>query len=211
MKKKLKFVFITLIMLGCITLLLCNYIIISSAKNKTFFKTTTISKNKVGLVLGTSKKLSSGASNPYYTNRIKATIALYNAKKIDFVLVSGDNGSIYYNEPNSFKKDLIKGGIPANKIFLDYAGFRTLDSMVRAKVIFGLDSVTIISQKFHNERAIYIAKQKGLNAIGYNAEDIEGKSGFKVHLREYFARVKVFIDLLFNTQPKFFGDKIIIE
>lgn len=211
MKKKLKFVFITLIMLGCITLFLCNYIIISSAKNKTFFNTTTISKNKVGLVLGTSKKLSSGASNPYYTNRIKATIALYNAKKIDFVLVSGDNGSIYYNEPNSFKKDLIKGGIPANKIFLDYAGFRTLDSMVRAKVIFGLDTVTIISQKFHNERAIYIAKQKGLNAIGFNAEDIEGKSGFKVHLREYFARVKVFIDLLFNTQPKFFGDKIIIE
>lgn len=211
MKKKLKFVFITLIMLGCITLLLCNYIIISSAKNKTFFNTTTISKNKVGLVLGTSKKLSSGASNPYYTNRIKATIALYNAKKIDFVLVSGDNGSIYYNEPNSFKKDLIKGGIPANKIFLDYAGFRTLDSMVRAKVIFGLDTVTIISQKFHNERAIYIAKKKGLNAIGFNAEDIEGKSGFKVHLREYFARVKVFIDLLFNTQPKFFGDKIIIE
>ncbi len=211
MKKKLKFVFITLIMLGCITLLLCNYIIISSAKNKTFFNTTTISKNKVGLVLGTSKKLSSGASNPYYTNRIKATIALYNAKKIDFVLVSGDNGSIYYNEPNSFKKDLIKGGIPANKIFLDYAGFRTLDSMVRAKVIFGLDTVTIISQKFHNERAIYIAQQKGLNAIGFNAEDIEGKSGFKVHLREYFARVKVFIDLLFNTQPKFFGDKIIIE
>lgn len=133
------------------------------------------------------------------------------SNKIKFVLVSGDNGSIYYNEPNTIKKDLVAKGIPKEKIFLDYAGFRTLDSMVRANVVFGLDSVTVISQKFHNERAIYLANRKGLRAIGFNAKDISGQQGYKVHLREYFARVKVFIDLFLNTEPKFYGNKIEIK
>ena len=136
---------------------------------------------------------------------------MYKAGKIKFILVSGDNGSIYYNEPNTIKKDLIKAGIPEEVIFLDYAGFRTLDSMVRAKFIFGLDKVTVISQKFHNERAIYIANQKGLKAIGFNAKDLSTTQGFKVQLREYLARVKVFIDMILNTQPKFYGATIEIK
>ena len=94
---------------------------------------------------------------------------------------------------------------------MDYAGFRTLDSMVRAKAIFGLEDVTIISQKFHNERAIYLAEKKGLHAIGFNADGISLNQGLKVQIREYFARVKVFIDLALNTQPKFFGEKIEIK
>ena len=114
-------------------------------------------------------------------------------------------------EPKTIKNDLVAEGIPSEKIFLDYAGFRTLDSMVRAKEVFGLENVTVISQKFHNERAIYLAKKKGLIAIGYNAKDVTGNSGLKIRLREYLARVKVFIDLLFNTQPKFFGELIEIK
>ncbi|WP_276168006.1 SanA/YdcF family protein [Zobellia alginiliquefaciens] len=192
-------------------ILVCDYIISSSANGKTFSNANQISKNRVGLVLGTSKKLIGGLPNPYYTYRIKATLDLFKAKKIDFVLVSGDNGTRYYNEPNTFKKDLILGGIPADKIFLDFAGFRTLDSMVRAKEVFGLQSVTVISQEFHNQRAIYLAEKKGLKAIGFNAKGISGKEGLKVKLREYLARVKVFIDLLFNTQPKFFGEGIEIK
>lgn len=189
----------------------CNRIINKATKNRTYWSIQNIPKNRVGLVLGTSNKLVGGGSNPYYTNRIKATLELYNAGKIDYVLVSGDNGSQYYNEPCVFKTDLVKGGIPAERIFLDYAGFRTLDSMVRAKAIFGLDHVTIISQKFHNERAIYLAEKKGLHAIGFNADGISLNQGLKVQIREYFARVKVFIDLALNTQPKFFGDKIEIK
>ena len=126
------------------------------------------------------------------------------------VLVSGDNSTQYYNEPETFKKDLIAGGIPEEKIILDPSGLRTLDSMVRAKEVFGLDSVTVISQKFQNERAIFLAQKKGLYAIGYNAKDIEGSQGLKVQIREYFARVKVFIDLLLNTQPISNGDKIAV-
>ncbi|SIS82930.1 SanA protein [Zobellia uliginosa] len=190
---------------------LCNLIISSSAEGKTFNSLEAVPKNRVGIVLGTSKKLIGGLPNPYYTFRIKATLELYQARKIDFVLVSGDNGTRYYNEPNTIKKDLISKGIPAEKIFLDFAGFRTLDSMVRAKEVFGLNDVTVISQEFHNQRAIYLAEKKGLKAIGYNAKSISGRQGLKVRLREYLARVKVFIDLLFNTQPKFFGERVEIN
>ena len=211
MKKKIGI----LILFGVVGIYLilasCDSIIENATENRTYWNLKEVPKNKVGLVLGTSNRLVGGGSNPYYTNRIKATLELFKAGKIDYVLVSGDNSTQYYNEPTVFKKDLVLGGIPSEKIFLDYAGFRTLDSMVRAKYIFGLDSVTIISQKFHNERAIYIAEQKGLYAIGYNAEDLSIKYGLKVHLREYFARVKVFIDLAINTQPKFFGEKIEIK
>ncbi len=211
MRKKLFLITLLILIIVATLLFLSNYTIQEAAKEKTFSHTENIKKNKVGIVLGTARKLKGGRPNLYYTHRIDATVALYKAGKIDFILVSGDNSSKYYDEPTHFKKDLIKRGIPKNKIFLDYAGFRTLDSMVRAKVIFGLDSVTIISQKFHNERAIYLAEKKGLHAIGFNAKDISGKYGLKVKIREYFARVKVFIDLTTNKQPKFYGDKIEIK
>lgn len=201
----------TLSLVLVLVILTCNFIISSTTEDKTYSNINTIPPNRVGLVLGTSNRISNGSSNPYYTYRIDATVALFKAGKIKFILVSGDNGSIYYNEPNTIKKDLIKAGIPEEVIFLDYAGFRTLDSMVRAKFIFGLDNVTVISQKFHNERAIYIAEQKGLKAIGFNAQDLSTSQGFKVHFREYLARVKVFIDMILNTQPKFYGATIEIK
>jgi SanA protein len=194
-----------------VTLFTCNYLINSYAEGRTYSSISEIKKNKVGILLGTSKKLKSGHPNPYYDNRITAAVALFKAEKIDFILVSGDNGSIYYNEPTTIKKDLVSAGIPEKLIFLDYAGFRTLDSMVRAKEVFGLEELTVISQKFHNERAIYIASHKGLKAIGYNAQDISLQAGMRVQFREYFARVKVFLDLAMRTRPKFYGDKIKIE
>lgn len=211
MKRKYRNVLIVLLVLPVLVVLLSHLTIELGSGGKTFNQIKDIPKNKVGLVLGTASRLVEGGVNPYYAYRIEATIALFKAGKIDFVLVSGDNGSIYYNEPNTIKKDLIKGGIPEERIFLDYAGFRTLDSVVRAKEIFGLEEVTIISQEFHNERAIYLAGHKGLKAIGFNARDISGNEAIKVHMREYFARVKVFIDLLLNTQPRFYGEKIEIK
>ncbi len=194
-----------------VSIFLCNYIINTFSEGKTFQYVNDIPQNEVGIVLGTAKKIAGGSPNLFYTYRIEATVALFKAKKIKFILVSGDNGTRYYNEPATIKSDLINAGIPADKIFLDFAGFRTLDSIVRAKEVFGLQSVTIISQEFHNQRAIYLAEKKGLKAIGFNAKDISGNSGLKVHIREYLARVKVFIDLTFNTKPKFYGEHIEIE
>lgn len=211
LRRKAIRLFVALIFMTLIALVASNTIINSFAVGKTFDSLSQVPKNKVGMILGTAKKIKGGGSNPYYANRIDAIVSLYKAHKIDFVLVSGDNGSIYYNEPTTIKNDLIKEGIPEEKIFLDYAGFRTLDSMVRAKEVFGLEEVTVVSQKFHNERAIYLAHKFDLRAIGYNAEDIDLESGLKVQLREYFARVKVFIDLALKTRPKFSGDEIKIE
>lgn len=211
MKKGIRKILIALAILPFLVLLLCNIIIERAVKDKTFHTIESVPKNKVGIILGTSRHLVEGGMNPFYTHRINATIALYEAGKIEYVLVSGDNGTVYYNEPDTMKKDLIKGGIPEDRIYLDFAGFRTLDSMVRAKEVFGLTKATVVSQEFHNERAIYLAQRHGLHAVGYNAKDVQGNRGLKVHLREYFARVKVFVDILMKTQPKFLGKKVIIE
>lgn len=166
---------------------------------------------KVGLVLGTSKWLVNGNQNPYFKYRIEAAVQLYNAGKIKFIIVSGDNGTKAYNEPREMMNELIKRGIPESKIFADYAGFRTLDSVIRCREIFGQEEFTIISQPFHNERAVFLARTKGIRAIGFNAKDLKGKSGFKTQLREVFARVKVFIDLITAKQPKFLGEKIEVK
>ena len=180
------------------------------AWNKTYNETSEIPYNKVGLVLGTSKYLMDGRINLFYSYRIEATVKLYKAKKVKYIIVSGDNGNVNYDEPSTFKEDLVNKGIPSENIFLDYAGFRTLDSMIRCKEIFGQESVTVISQQFHNKRAIVIANSKAIDAIGFNAKNVGGEGGLKVKIREVFARVKLSIDLLFNVTPKFLGDKIII-
>lgn len=178
------------------------------ASDKVFNNTKDIPYNKVGVLLGTSKYLANGQENLFYRYRIAAAVKLYNSGKIKYIVVSGDNGSKYYDEPTTFKNDLIKHGIPASNIFLDYAGFRTLDSVVRAKAIFEQYRFTVISQQFHNERAVAIGKLKGLQVIGFNAKDVKGQSGLKVKIRELLARVKVLVDEITFKQPKFYGDPV---
>lgn len=192
-------------------ILVSNYQIEKTTENLTFNSIDTISKNRVGIVLGTSKYLNNGNVNLYYKYRLQAAYELYSKQKIEFILISGDNSTKEYDEPSTFKNDLIDLGVPESKIYLDYAGFRTLDSMVRAKEIFGLHKFTVISQKFHNQRAVYLAKQFDINAIGYNAKNVSSRYGFKTNLREKLARVKVFIDVLLNVQPKFLGETIEIK
>lgn len=192
----------------CISMLLTSGWISMTCRGSTYDSVEKIPKNKVGLVLGTIKSLGNGQTNLYYTYRINATVDLFEAGKIDYVLISGDNGSASYDEPSDFKNDLINRGIPEERIFLDYAGFRTLDSVIRAKEIFGQTSITFISQQFHNERAIYLAKNNGIKAVAYNAKDVQGKFGIKTKLREYLARANASLDVVFNTQPKFLGKKI---
>jgi SanA protein len=164
--------------------------------------------NKVGVLLGTSKKLAGGRTNLYFQYRIEAAVELFTAGKIDYVLVSGDNGSKYYNEPLDMKKALISHGIPSERIILDYAGFRTFDSMVRAKEVFGQQSFTVISQKFHVERAVYIGTRMNYDVVGYAAKDVSKYYGLKTRFREKLARVKVYIDFLSGATPKFLGDTI---
>ena len=196
---------------GLFAIICVDTYMLVETENHTFNITSDIPYNKVGLLLGTSKFMKNGRLNPYYQSRIEAATMLYKAGKIDFILISGDNGRIEYNEPELFKKDLILCGVPAEKIILDFAGFSTLDSVLRAQKIFGLNSFTVISQKFHNERAIFLARQKGIAAIGFDAKDVIGKFSTKTELREYLARTKACLDILFNSKPKYGGKPIIIQ
>ena len=182
-----------------------------ASEEKCYTEIDSIPQNKVALLLGTSKTLKNGQSNLYFKYRVEAAVALFKAKKIDFILISGENSRQDYDEPTDMKEALVDMGVPSDKIYLDYAGFRTLDSIIRAKEIFSLTELTIISQAFHNERAIYLAQKYGIKAIGFNAKDVDKYSGFKTQVREYFARVKVFWDLTFGVQPKFLGEKIEIH
>ncbi|MCL2597154.1 MAG: YdcF family protein [Paludibacter sp.] len=209
--KKTLIIFAVLLLIMAGVIFVCNAVINKTADNLVYNDVDSIAHNKVGLILGTSKYLAFGQKNLYFTYRIEAAVALYNAGKVDFFVVSGDNSKQTYNEPLDIKIELVNNGIPENKIFLDYAGFRTYDSVIRMNKIFGQTQFTIISQKFHNQRAVYIAKRLGLNAIGFNAKDVSAYYGFKIKVREKFARVKVFIDFLMNKKPKFLGEQIEIK
>jgi SanA protein len=162
---------------------------------------------KTALVLGTSRYRPGGRVNLYFRYRLDAAVLLLER----YLLVSGDNARDNYNEPLEMKKALIEMGVPSERIILDYAGFRTLDSVVRCSEVFGQDRFVIVSQKFHNERALYIAEQFGIDAVAFNARDVGGSSGTKVRMREYFARVKALLDLhIIKTGPRFLGDAVTI-
>lgn len=167
--------------------------------------------NDVALVLGTSKYLHNGQINMYFQFRMEAAYELYKSGKVKYVLVSGDNRYKSYNEPRQMRIDLIKLGVDKDHIFLDFAGFRTRDSIIRANKVFDLTNFTIVSQPFHNERAILIARQKNINAIAYNAHNVRKLYRIRQFPREFAARVLMFIDIILNKPPKFYGDIIRIE
>jgi SanA protein len=187
---------------------ICNSYVSSSASGELYTHTDNIPYRKAGLVLGTARLLPGNRINLYFKYRIDAAAALYEARKISYIVVSGDNRKHSYNEPREMKRELVKAGIPDSVIFLDYAGFRTYDSMIRMHKIFGKKSFTVISKQFHNERAIFIAKHSGLDVIGFNAHDVHAYAGFKTMLREKFARVKVILDIIFNVRPRFLGEEV---
>lgn len=209
--KRLIILTILMFLFSASALYYCDKKITQYAENKIFNTAEEAPHNRVGLVLGTSKMLKSGRINQYFAFRVKAASELYKAGKIDYIIISGDNGRKSYDEPTDMKQELINNGIDSTKIYLDYAGFRTFDSMIRVKEIFGQEKVTVISQHFHNERAIYIASQLGIDAVGFDAQDVGNRYGKKTMFREKFARVKVFVDFIIGTEPKFLGDKIEIK
>lgn len=165
---------------------------------------------QAALLLGTTKYIAKGKKNYFYIYRIRAAAQLFKSGKIKAIVVSGDNGTKYYDETTAMQKDLIKAGIPSRYITLDYAGFRTLDSVVRAEAIFDLKDYIIVSQKFHLERALFIAKAKGQKVIGFMAKDIPGTAAaYRMKFREYLARAKAFLDVyILHTEPKFYGKKV---
>jgi SanA protein len=194
MKRKIKIFYISaFILLLIIVFITAIDLYISKFSSPHLFDDCSkIPENKCGLLLGTSKYSIYGGINPYFSSRLDAAAKLYHSGKVRYIIASGDNSEVTYNEPRFMAAGLKERGIPAERIFLDYAGFRTLDSIVRGREIFGQNSVTVISQRFHNERAVYIGRSYGISAIGFNADDVKKTSNQLVRLREFFCQNKGF-------------------
>ena len=187
---------------GLFAVLLNDLAITRNASARLYYLVDETPECQVGLVLGTSK-YAEGDVNRYYRARIEAAAELFHAGRIRAILVSGDASTRYYDETTTMQRDLIELGVPEDYILLDYAGVRTLDSVFRAKKVFGLDRVTVVSQQFHCERALYLADAVGLAATGYCAEDTPYSDSLMMRGRETLARVMAFADLnLFGTQPR---------
>ncbi|WP_241210244.1 ElyC/SanA/YdcF family protein [Vibrio sp. AND4] len=176
------------------------------AQDKIYTDYVQLPEHEVAVVLGTSKYIGK-ILNTYYSHRINAAIELYKKGKVRQFLLSGDNAHRSYNEPWTMKRDLLKAGVPEDVIHLDYAGFRTLDSIVRAKKIFASERFLIVTQRFHCERALFIADAYNIDAQCLAvAGPTASKQKLNMRARELMARVKAFLDLyIMNTQPRFLG------
>jgi SanA protein len=185
-----------------------NLTAIWASKGRLFTEVDALPRTKVGLVFGTTDRVN-GRENLYFRYRIDAAVRVWKAGKVETLILSGDNRSRYYNEPEKMKLALIRRGVPEGRIVCDPRGLRTLDSVVRAKEIFGTDSVLLISQRFQNERAIYLASAHGITAYGFNARDVEVQAGLRTKVREIGARVKMWLDVHFlKTRPSYLGKKV---
>jgi SanA protein len=211
MKRKLLKLAVAAGVISAVGTFAANRAVTKAAKGKTYSDLATIPHRHVGLVLGCQKYSSDNKPNMFFENRVTAAAELYRKGKVDYLLVSGDNHTRGYDETTDLRNALLAQGIPAEKVYADYAGFRTLDSVVRAKEVFGQSEVTVISQQFHNQRAIFIASHRGLDAIGFNAPDVDAYNSFGTRLREQFARVKAVLDIyVLKKQPHFLGEKVAI-
>ena len=179
------------------------------SKDRLYESVESVPPGRPALVFGTAPYLSPGVDNPYFTARMDAAAALWKSGKVPFIIVSGDNRSRDYNEPQAMQNELVARGVPADRIVRDFAGLRTLDSVVRVKEVFGQTSVLFVTQQFHNERAICLARHHDIDAIGLNSGgEPAGMAGARNWLRERLARVRMILDLyVFDTGPKHLGPK----
>ena len=191
---------LAIIIVPAILLFTCNAVVLYETKGKVFDRVEEIVPVEYGLLLGSTPQARIGGNNYFFTYRIDAAEALYKAGKVEKILISGDENSLNgVNEPQCMKDSLVARGIPAEVFVLDGKGFSTIESVVRAKQVFGCRSITIISQQFHNERAIYLAEHLRLDYSllqAYNAQSPRSKWAQITYCREYLARVKMFIDII---------------
>lgn len=191
-----------------IFVLASNLWVVFSTRSKVLIDQQQLQDHGVALVLGTSHRMISGVPNPFFENRISTAAELYRSGKIVHFILSGDNRSVYYNEPMEMKKALMKQGVPDSTITLDYAGLRTLDSIVRCKEIFGQSNIIIITQPFHSYRALFISNYYHIDAVALVAKEPSQEIAAQVYFREYLARTKAVLDLyILGTEPRHLGEK----
>ncbi|MDB6028367.1 MAG: putative rane protein, partial [Verrucomicrobiales bacterium] len=198
--------------LSVAAVLFTSWWMVHSTSDRVFQDAKAIPANNVGLVLGTSPRLKSGNLNWHFKVRMEAAAKLFREGKVQHLLVSGDNHILGYDEPTEMKDALVKLGVPETDITLDYAGFRTLDSVVRAKAIFGQTKMTIVTEDFHAHRSAFLAQHFGVDAVVFCAQPLDAKWTVRMQIRELGARCKAALDAyVLHTKPKFLGDKIEIK
>lgn len=209
--KRITLSLVAFLLLVIIFTVFANVKVERAAAGKIYTSVDSVPHNKVALLLGTNPLNKWGRPNSYFTNRIKTASELYKAGKVDYIIASGDNHTKDYDEPTAMRDSLMAHGVPEDRIILDFAGFRTLDSVVRAKEIFGCDSLTIISQADHNARALYLAEANGIEAVAVSAPLRAGRwVRTRLAIREWLARDKMMLDIWFGKQPHFLGERIVI-
>ena len=180
---------------GSMVVLVCNWWVVSSTRNQIYFNINELPANDVGLVLGTSKLVRTGKENLFFRYRMEATARLWKEGKVKYLILSGNNDSEYCNEPVDMQRALVKLGVPPSVMTLDYAGYRTFDSVVRCKDVFNQEKITIISQNFHNARALFIGNHEGVEAIAFAAQDVPDGYSLRTLIREYLARPYALLDV----------------
>lgn len=201
-KSNLAISVLVLLILSIVAIIYAENAVTSNAAGKMYSSIKKIPAKNVGMILGASP----GSST--LLERLKGAAKLYHAGKVKSLLVSGDNSRHDYDEVGYMKNVLIHYGVPSNNIYQDHAGFRTLDSVVRTNKVFSQNDFTIISQGYHVKRALYLAEQKGIKAIGYVAGEAQTS---EEKIRESLARVKAVLDIVTEKEPKFYGPQVAIN
>lgn len=199
-----------LIAFGILAFIIINLSIIIATRDSIYETIDNMPNAQAALVLG-ARVYSNGQPSTTFNDRIQTAITLYNQRKVNKILVSGDNGQESYDEVNAAKATLQNAGIPDQDIFLDHAGFDTYDSLYRAQAIFQIDRLTVVTQKFHLPRAIYIGKRLGIKTNGLIADKRIYRAAVRNQIRESLARIKAFLDLLAKSEPRFLGPQIPIS
>ncbi len=214
MKLRMRKVIKWFVIVGCVGCLAglalvswANHVAKAAGEGCLYDRAEDVPETPVGLVFGCAK-IFQGRPNLYFKARIKAAVALWEAGKVECFIVSGDNHAHAYNEPEDMKTAMVEAGVPEEKIVCDYAGLRTLDTVWRAKEVFGAEKVVLISQEFHNERAAYLADSIDLEVVGLNASAVTGPAAMKTDQREKLARAKMWLDVnVLGTKPRHLGER----
>ncbi|MEI6265918.1 MAG: ElyC/SanA/YdcF family protein [Sphingobacteriia bacterium] len=191
---------------------LCLFLLLSipfyvkyKARHKVFSNVENVNNKDFAIVLGAAIKNNNEPGN-YLKYRLDDALSLYKSGKIKKILISGDNGEDAHDEISVMNNYLVRNGVPQDIIFGDYAGFDTYSTMERADKVFDIENAIIVSQGFHLQRAVYIARKKGIDATGYATKQSFGKRRY--FLREHFATIKSFFDCIINRKSKYYGNKV---
>ncbi|MBS0412715.1 MAG: YdcF family protein, partial [Proteobacteria bacterium] len=164
----------------------------------------------VALVLGAAPIGPEGGPNRYFEYRLDAAAELWKRGKVKYLLVSGDNRRPDYDEPTAMRDGLVKRGVPAAAIYRDFAGVRTRDSMLRARQVFGQTRLIVVSQRFHLARALFLARESGQEAWGFEARDVARAYSLLTELRRYPSALRAYWDVWVETPPRHGGRPIVI-